>query len=245
MSHLFYFFIDSSTPKEGEIILQGEEAHHAIRVVRVKIGEPIGFIDGAGSKWFGEVVHISKDKLIAKILQYQYIAREGPRLSLFLGWLHRDSAIETIINYGTELGVSEFHFFQAEHSTRPIRFSEKVKKWMVQACKTTGREWLPVLNGYKNLETALADFHGTLLAAVIQSHAISIQQITDVSNCGLIIGPEGDLSEQELSIAREHGAISVHLGPNIYRTELSALLGAVLIMQKQKRFDNPPNKFFI
>ena len=245
MPHLFYFVVPSTTPQEGEVILQGEEAHHAIRVVRMKVGEPIAFIDGMGHKWLGEVVHISKDILKAKIRHYQYIPPEEKKLSLIIGWLHRESAIETILNYGTELGVSEFRFFQAERSTRPLRLLEKGKKWIIQACKTTGREWFPNLSVYKNLETAITDFQGVLLVAAIQPYSVSIEQVSNISNCGLIIGPEGDLSEEEIKIAKEHGAVAVHLGPNIYRSELSALLGSALIMQRQKRFEKLPQKDFL
>lgn len=245
MPHLFHFVVPSTTPREGEVILQGEEAHHAIRVVRIKVGEPIAFIDGIGSKWLSEVVNISKDKLIAKIKQYKYTPPEGKKLSLIVGWLHRDNAIETIINYGTELGISEFRFFQAERSTRPLRLLEKVNKWIIQACKTTGREWFPNLSVYKNLETAIADFQGTLLMAVIQPYSVSIEQVNDIANCGLIIGPEGDFSEVEIQIAKKYGAIAVHLGQNIYRSELSALLGSTLIMQRQKRFEKLPQKDFL
>ncbi|MGC8739201.1 MAG: RsmE family RNA methyltransferase [Candidatus Hydrogenedens sp.] len=245
MPHLFYFVVPSTTPQEGEVILQGEEAHHAIRVVRIKIGEPIAFIDGMGGKWLGEVVNIFKDKLIARIKKYKYTPPEEKKLSLIVGYLHRDNAIETIINYGTELGISEFRFFQAEHSTRPLRSLEKGKKWIIQACKTTGREWFPALSIYKNLETAIKDFQGTLLMAVIQSSSISIEQINIVSNCGLIIGPEGDLSEAEITMAREQGALAIHFGPYIFRSELSALLGSCLIMQRQQRFEKFPQKDFL
>lgn len=245
MSHLFYFVIPETSPHEGEIILEGEEAHHAIRVVRIKKGEPVAFIDGSGGKWFCEVVQIFKDRLIAKIIRYQNIPKEKSRFSLISGWLHRDIALETIINYGTELGISEYRFFQAEHSTRPIRSSEKIKRWVIQACKITGRAWFPEINMYKNLESALTDFNGKLFIATIKSDAISIQQVNDVSECGLIIGPEGDLSEHEQSIAKKYGAIPVHLGPCIYRSELSALLGSIFIMQKQERFEKPPKKDFL
>lgn len=245
MPHLFYFVVPTTTPKEGEVLLQGEEAHHAIRVVRMKVGEPIAFIDGIGSKWLGEVVHISKDTLTAKIKHYQYTPPGEKNLSLIIGWLHRESAIETILNYGTELGISEFRFFQAERSMRPLRLLEKGKKWIIQACKTAGREWFPDLNVYNNLETAITDFQGTLLMAVIQPYSISIGQVNNISNCGLIIGPEGDLSEEEIQIAKEHGAIAIHLGPNIYRSELSALLGSTLIMHLQKRFEKLPQKGFL
>lgn len=246
MPHLFYFVIPETSPQEGEIVLQGEEAHHAIRVVRLKGGEPIAFIDGIGGKWFGEVVHVSKNTLTARIIKYQYAPKEKKSFSLILGWLHRDTAMEMIINYGTELGISEFRFFQAERSTRPIRLSEKIKRWVVQACKTTGREWFPEINIYKSLEKALTNFNGKLLIATIDLDAVPIQKLSDISKCGLIIGPEGDLSEQEQTIALKYGAIPVHLGPCIYRSELSALLGSILVMQKQHQFEKPPEKnFFI
>lgn len=242
MSHLFYFVVPTDSPKEGEIVLHGEEAHHAIHVVRLKIGEPIAFIDGQGGKWFGKVVNFSKDKLTAKIASYQRSTRSKETVCLFVGWLHRDSAVETLLNYGTELGISAFYFFQADRSARPLQLSQKLKKWIVQSCKTTGREWFPSIEAYPNLQQAVLGFQGKLLIATIQPNSIPIHQVSDLSNCGLIVGPEGDLSEKELSIAKEAGAIPVHLGPYIYRSELSALLGSILIMQKQGQFDNLPEK---
>ncbi len=241
MSHLFYFVIPRDSPKEGEIILQGEEGHHAIRVVRMKVGEPIAFIDGAGGKWLGEVVQISRDSLTAKIKCYQYVPRNEKQLTLIIGSLHRDTAVENIINYGTELGVSSFYFFEAEHSTRLLRL-DKAKRWAIQACKTTGREWFPEIKIFKNLQTALVDFEGALLIADTQFNAIPICQLPEIKNCGLIIGPEGDLTENEREIAVQYGAISVHLGPRILRSETSALVGSIILLQKQ--FYSPPKKDF-
>jgi len=243
MSHLFYFVIPHHSPKEGDIVLQGEEAHHAIRVVRVKAGEHIGFIDGQGGKWFCKVTNICKDILTAKIIKYQYIQKETD-VCLIIGWLHRDNAIETLVTYGTEMGISEFRFFQSERSTRPIRRDDKIKRWVVQSCKIVGRPWFPNVTMHEGLLSAIKDFEGKLLIATASHSSMSISQVDCSKPCGLIIGPEGDFSENEIAMAEKAGAKPIYLGPDVYRSELSALLGSFFILGKQGYFEKSPQNNF-
>lgn len=240
MSHVYHFVVPEDSPQAGEIVLTGEEAHHAIHVVRIRPQEQIRFIDGKGGLWTCRVSEVRKDTLFAQILDYQKIPKPDYHIALIIAWLQKDEPIETTIHYGTALGISEFRFFKAERSVRPIRNTDKLKKWAIQACKTSGRAWFPTIEVYPNLSQAIYHFDGILAMAIPHNTSFPIIDLPHSKRYGLIIGPEGDFSEDEIAIGRDKNCYPVHLGPTVLKSEISALTGSVLLLHKLNYFHNTP-----
>ncbi len=245
MAHLFYFYYPADELDKDEVEIGGEEAHHAVKVVRIKIGEKIGVINGKGKKWICEVIECTPKTLRAKLLKTIDENNNQNKFTLIFPWLNKDDPIEILVSMGTEMGIDEFRFFQADRSIRPIKFNSKIEKWIIQSCKVTGRSLFPTIKFYKNLESALEDIQGTLFVATASRNSKPLTLMQVPTHCGLIIGPEGDLTEREINVSIEAGAIMVHLGPRTLKSETAGILGSAIILMKQGNYDKFNREYMI
>lgn len=236
MAHRFRFFAASDAPPAAEVTLSAEEAHHALRVARVQVGDTVGVFDGHGREWDGTVARATRRDVVIALGPAREVARAPRRLTLAQAWIKRDKGIETIIQRGTELGVSRFCFFAASRSERKPHGREKWVKYAIESCKQCGRAWLPTFDEADNLEAVLASASGTILMATREPPLIPLREAAQGGDVTLIVGPEGDFTEEERALAGHHGAKGVSLGRVTYRSEVAAILGATLVLYEMGEF---------
>jgi 16S rRNA (uracil1498-N3)-methyltransferase len=230
MSHLHRFVIPPQTPEHAPLTLEGEEAHHALRVVRVQAGDRIALMDGTGREILGRVTHCHRRSLEIAPEQVRQLPPPRPRLTVAMGWLHRAAPVEFAIRHGTEIGVDRFVFFRAHHSERAPQPGEKWARIAAEACKQSGRLWFPQFTVLQDLNAVLAEAAGPLLLASREGGPVPHEALAEVDSLTLIIGPEGDFSPEEQAAARAAGALSLRLTDTVLRSEVAAVAGAVLLL---------------
>lgn len=229
MAHQYRFFIPPETPDQPEIQLPPDEAHHAIHVVRVQTGENVSLFDGQGREILGTVTQATKRAVTIRTGEVRQIPRPKSELTLLQAWLHRDKTTEFVIRRGTELGVSRFIFFRAQHSEKTPRMNPKWDRIVIEACKQCGHVWLPTFRCAKNLEDALDTIEGDLLIAAMHRPAIPLSHAVGTNPITLLVGPEGDFSHPEIEAAIAHGAQCISLGETTFRAEVAATHALTLI----------------
>ena len=231
MAHLHRFFLDQP-PMAGarEAVLTDHEAHHALHVVRLRGGDAIEVFDGAGRAWGATVSAATRHEVRLALSDLREVAAPRMRVTLFQAWLHRDKAVEELIRHGTEIGFARFVFFPSRHSERAPRANDKWRRTAIEACKQCRRAWLPEFETADDLDTALAMAKGTVLFATRDISptplSLALKSVNDVS---LVVGPEGDFSEEEIETFRVRGAHAISLGDATYRSEVAAILAGTLI----------------
>lgn len=229
MPHLHRIYIPVETAGTGEIVVDGDEAHHAIHVVRVRPGEPVALFDGHGREISGEVVAAGKKELVIQALEERVLPPPQRRLSLLQAWLHRDKALDFIVQHGTELGVARFVFFRAQRSERKPVHSDKWTRAAIEACKQCGRLWLPEFTIVEGIEEAVNDAGAPVLLATKDLHAAPLRTALGSTSVALMVGPEGDFTDEEVAAALDADVTPVSFGAATYRSEVAALIGAALI----------------
>jgi len=229
MAHLHRMYIPQETAATGEIIVGGDEAHHALHVVRVRPGDPVALFDGHGREILGEVVTAGKREVVIQALEERVLPPPPRRLTLLQAWLHRDKALDFIVEHGTELGVARFVFFRARRSERKPVHSNKWPRAAIEACKQCGRIWLPEFILADGIEEAVRDAAMPVLLATKDLHAAPLRTALGAGSVALMVGPEGDFTDEEVAMALEAGVTPVSLGAATYRSEMAALVGAALI----------------
>jgi 16S rRNA (uracil1498-N3)-methyltransferase len=232
MSHLHRFYISPETEDGAqEVMLPEEEAHHAARVVRVRVGERVAVMDGKGREWLGRVAQVDRRDVAVEVESLRREEAPRPRLTLLQSWLKRDKHIEEIVWRGTELGVWDFVFFRAAHSEKAVSYDPKWERIALEACKQCGRLWLPAFSVAPNLEEALAQNDPLcLLLASADTVPRPLRKAIEGERVGLIVGPEGDFTAEELALAQERGARPISLGDATFRAEVAAFVGATLVL---------------
>ena len=230
MPHLHRFYHPAAPPLEGEVALSREEAHHAMRVLRVRPGDAVELFNGQGHAWFGAITALSRNEVRVSIEETWYTARSESRLTLAQAWLHREKLLDELIRHATVLGVDRILFFRADHSEKKPHIAEKWERLAVEACKQCGRLWLPETEVASSLAEALESVAGdqVVLASMEGPHQ-AIKTLQTDRPTTFVVGPEGDFSDAEVSQARNAGAIPISLGPYTLRSEMAASTGLTLL----------------
>lgn len=229
MSHVHRFYIP---PEAGgpEVVLDGAEAHHALHVVRVKPGAPVSLFDGAGREVSGEVAGATRATVTVAVTGERRVPPPESGLTLIQAALHRERAVEELIRRCTELGVSRFRFFRARRSERAPQHADKWLRWAVDSCKQCGRLWLPRFETAAGLSEALEGVSGALLTATPHRPPTPLRDLVLAGGATLVVGPEGDLADEELALAEDRGARFISLGEATFRSEAAAVVAAALVL---------------
>jgi len=230
MPHVYRFYVPPDVCVADEVRLPAEEAHHALHVVRVRVGDPAVVFDGCGRELLGTVGNVTRRDVTITVTEERRTPAPSKRLTLFQAWLHREKPLEELIRRATELGVSRLLFFRAAHSERFSRVSKRLQRVAVETCKQCGRVWLPTFDIAQDLKSALEASASKLLILAKDLEPVPLRAVVGGDEIGLIVGPEGDFSQAELDLALERGASPISLGPGTFRSEVAAALAAALVL---------------
>jgi 16S rRNA (uracil1498-N3)-methyltransferase len=230
MSHLHRFYQPEAPSSSGHVTLSPEESHHALRVLRVRVGDAVELFDGCGHAWSGTVGALSRTEVDVEISGEEFTPRERPGLTLAQAWLHRDKVIDDLVRDVTVLGVEGICFFRASHSEKAPKVSAKWTRLMIESCKQCGRRWLPELTVAASVAEVLRQSEGACIAvAAMDGPHAPLSAIGRERPVVYFVGPEGDFSADEMSALREAGALPLTLGNYTLRAEAAATVGVTLL----------------
>ncbi|MDO4550614.1 MAG: RsmE family RNA methyltransferase [Planctomycetia bacterium] len=220
----------------GEVILEGEEAHHLIRVMRIKPGERLVLFDGTGAEYDVEVMSVRKKDLSVKILARRFQNRElAVPLTLAVA-LPKGERQRWLIEKITELGVSVLVPLQAERSVVRVGDTslERLQRMVIEASKQCGRNTLMEISSpMTTREIFCENFHPEWIRMIAHPGGASAETVFSWAyrqNTPLLmaLGPEGGFTDQEISEAEKMNWRQISLGPTILRTETAAVKMAAI-----------------
>lgn len=222
--HLFY------TPNitGDEYTLSAEESKHCVRVLRLAAGDSVVLVDGRGTRYEG-VIDCAETKgcrvrVIGKTPGYG----DRPfRLHLAVAPTKNIDRIEWMAEKCTEMGVDEITLLNTEHSERKVVKTERLEKVLVAAMKQSLKARLPKLNPMADFSTfvqSCGEAH-RFIAHCREGKKMRIEELyTPGEEVVILIGPEGDFSEQEVQLATHCGFVAVTLGSSRLRTETAGIV---------------------
>ena len=231
--HVFYT-PDIQTRAE----LPEEEAAHAIRVLRLQAGDEVMLTDGKGNFYRAEIGAATNKRCLLNIIETL------PQEPLWSGHLHLAMAptknmdrTEWFAEKATEIGFDELTFLNCRFSERKVIKTERIAKILVSAIKQSLKARLPKLNEMTDFNKVVTrPFKGQKFIA----HCYEGEKplLKDVIRKGedtlVLIGPEGDFSEEEVKKAIENGFTPISLGKSRLRTETAALVAChIMNLQNQ------------
>lgn len=231
--HVFYT-PDIQTRAE----LPEEEAAHAVRVLRLQAGDEVTLTDGKGNFYRAEISVASNKRCLVNILETQ------PQEPLWQGHLHIAMAptknmdrTEWFAEKATEIGFDELTFLNCRFSERKVIKTERIQKILVSAIKQSLKARLPLLNEMTDFNKFVRQpFNGQkFIAHCYEGEKPLLKDILKRGEDALVlIGPEGDFSEEEVKLAIEQGFQPISLGRSRLRTETAALVAChILNLQNQ------------
>ena len=232
------FFVDNVN---GDFItLDGENAKHISRSLRMKIGDIITVSDGSANDYGCEIENISSDTVNLKVLYSQPSEVEPTvKVTLYQG-VPKGDKMEDIIQKCVEIGVSKIVPVLTHRSvSRPDEKSAKKKndryqKIALEAAKQSGRGIVPTVEPMISFKTAVENANEKIKILFYEGGGKPLTQIIDknIKSAAVFIGPEGGFEKEEVDLILEKGGINVTLGKRILRTQTApvAALSAIMLL---------------
>ena len=229
---LFY----SQHIENGICHLDHDESGHCIKVLRHKVGDEISVIDGEGTLYRCRITSDSHKGVEAMVLEATENWGGHPyHLHLAVCPTKNNDRYEWFAEKACEIGFDVLSPIIGEHSERKILKTQRVEKILVSAAKQSLKASVPAVNepvSVKEFIKASSADGLKLIAYCFDDENIprrSIKEVLDTydgTDITVMIGPEGDFSQEEARLALEAGFIPVHLGASRLRTETAAVTAA-------------------
>lgn len=218
------------------LTLTGDEARHAVKVLRIRTGEEITISDGKGTVAHA-VVEAAGSALTARVTQRVVEPQPRPELIVFQA-IPKHGKLDLVVQKLTEVGVGAIQLFVAERSVarwdgaKAHAQTERLGTIAREAAKQSRRAWLPMVSAPVPLTGwALPPVTVVLHEEASRRLTTALPQ-TPPEAVGLVVGPEGGLTEEEVATLRERAATPVSLGPLILRAETAALVAASVVLAR-------------
>ena len=215
--------------------LDAEESGHCVRVLRHRAGDEVDVIDGRGALYHCRLTQDSPKGAEAEILSQQADWGAHPyRLTIGCCPTKNNDRFEWFVEKATELGVDCIVPLIGEHSERKVYKTERALRIALSATKQSLKARIPEIAEPLSVKEFICHSERSeeslrLIAYCFEDETHprqSIRQVLDASGARditVLIGPEGDFSPEEASLALANGYIPVHLGASRLRTETAAV----------------------
>jgi 16S rRNA (uracil1498-N3)-methyltransferase len=237
----FFYVPNASSVNE----LPEEEAQHAVRVLRMEMGDEMMLMDGEGVFHRAIVTEATKKRCLYRIEESLPQERQWlPHLHLAMAPTKNMDRTEWFAEKATEIGFDELTFLRCRWSERTVIKTERVEKILVSAMKQSHKAWKPLLNEMVDFKAFLQEIkerenrNGKMTQKFI-CHCYEEEglgekvALKDALKSGedvlVMVGPEGDFSIDEVKMAEANGFQSVSLGKSRLRTETAALVAVHLM----------------
>jgi 16S rRNA (uracil1498-N3)-methyltransferase len=233
------FYLPPAQSRDDVVFLTGGEAHHAMHVLRLRQGERVMVLDGAGQELLCEARKLEPKSVELAVVQRNTVAPLPCQITL-LQAVPKGKIIEGIIQKATELGAHRIVPLLSDRVT--VRLDEesaadKAEKWRtvaIEAIKQCGSAWLPQVDAPVTPKEYLArgeKFELPLIASLQDDRRHPREHIkTFQDEKGRLpksvcvwVGPEGDFTPAEMSAAKSAGALPITLGRLVLRSETAAI----------------------
>ncbi|WP_183575340.1 16S rRNA (uracil(1498)-N(3))-methyltransferase [Mucilaginibacter sp. X5P1] len=223
--HLFY--TPDIEPSHPQYFLSEEESKHAVRVLRLNVGDKVQLIDGRGGLYTAEIKDAHPKRTILQITDVVTgFNKRNHYLHIAIAPTKNIERLEWFLEKATEIGIDEISLIICQRSERKEAKVDRLNKIITSAIKQSLKAYHPVLNEPEPLSKLLSrSFDGQkFIAHCEESDKTSLKQ--DISLNGkylILIGPEGDFSPKEIEDALHNDYKAITLGQSRLRTETAAL----------------------
>ena len=209
-------------------VLDEQESHHALKVMRLGNGDIVTCVDGKGNFYLCEINIISAKIAALNVIDTFCEKPKNFRIHMAVAPTKNIDRFEWFLEKVTEIGIDEITPVLCEHSERKTIKKERLEKIIISAMKQSGKAKLPILNELTDLDDFVSQvtedqkYIGHLIEGEERRELLKV--FNGIGNVCVLIGPEGDFSLREVENANSFGFINVSLGDSRLRTETAAIV---------------------
>lgn len=217
--------------KSGDttFLFDKEESRHIIKVLRKKEGDTIEITNGMGFLFTSEITFGNEKKCEVNVIKEQFFEPAPYSLHLAVAPTKLNDRYEWFLEKATEIGISEITPIICEHSERTNFKADRFEKIVQTAMKQSLQFYLPKLNEPVAFNTFIKEQpEGQLFIAHCEETEKTLLKnaLKAGGKLTILIGPEGDFSTKEITLALQQNYAPVSLGKTRLRTETAAIVAA-------------------
>lgn len=213
--------------KQGMFSLDEEESRHVVQVLRHKIGDMIHVVDGKGTLILAKIIDANKKKCtltFEKLIERQEFV---DKIHLMVSPTKSADRFEYFLEKACEIGVGQITPLICKRTERSKFNYERMKKIIVSASKQSKKLYFPTLNQAEQINDVIQKSSTTaqkFITSIGTENGFGSLNFDDYII--VLVGPEGDFTEEEIQLAKINGWHEVSLGNSILRVETAGIVVA-------------------
>jgi 16S rRNA (uracil1498-N3)-methyltransferase len=232
MSLPFFYIEEADT--SGIVQLNEETSKHVVQVLRMKVDEELQLTDGKGNLYTCIIIDDHRKKTVVKIISTLHTAAPEKKVTIAISLVKNNTRFEWFLEKATEIGVSAIVPLLCARTEKQHFRSERMKGILISAMLQSQQTWLPELPEpvkYAAFIKTAAQEKKFIAHCEDETNKASLVNETGKINGSslMLIGPEGDFTPEEISLALDQGYIAVSLGNTRLRTETAGMVAAVML----------------
>lgn len=227
------------------VVVEGDEAHHAVAVRRIRTGEEVLLTDGLGVTAMGQVSATAKRALTVTVVSVDTVPRPDPRVVVVQA-LPKGDRGELAVAMLTEVGVDRIVPWAAARSVatwKGERGARSLARWQAtarEAAKQARRAWCPEVAALASTAEVAEVLDAASLAVVLHEGADRPLAGLTVPTSGelvVVVGPEGGLTDEEVAAFEQAGALTARMGDEVLRTSTAGVAAVAALLSRTARWE--------
>lgn len=229
------FYIDADLTIDVSLELTETVFHHWVKVLRAQVGESATLFNGHGGEYDVTLTEVAKKSATVSVNAFNP-ANRTPKFQALLGQvMSKGDRMDYAIQKAVELGVSEIQLLTSDRCEMRLKYDRDQKKldhWQgiaIAACEQCGLNIVPKILAPISLEKWLdTELPNTKLVLAPNKDETDVLAEATL-DLVLLIGPEGGLSEAEISTANQKGFLNWCIGERVLRTETAPVVALSIL----------------
>ncbi len=226
------YFFEETLPDAVEFTLSEETSRHISQVLRMKEGEEIIITNGKGYTLFANIISPDKKKTKARFISKEFSEPPVQKTAIAISLIKNNNRFEWFIEKATEIGISKIIPLICRRSEKTHFKIERIRSILISAMLQSQQSWLPELSEPVKISKVIKNenYDQKFIAHCIDDEKKELKGlVSDSASKIILIGPEGDFTEEEIQAAIQENYIPVSLGKTRLRTETAGIVASVLL----------------
>jgi len=239
--NLPFFYIDEYDASQKQIVLGEDTSKHIVQVLRMKEGERLNLTDGKGNLLTTAIIddhkkHCAVEIIDSRLTPDSYRDHGSRKITIAISLLKNSSRFEWFLEKATEIGIHQIVPLICKRTEKQKFREGRMKQILISAMLQSQQCWLPVLHNPIDYELIFRQEEIIQTSQKFIAHCIEEEKrnLADLVNETLssqiiLIGPEGDFTNEEVQLAIHNHFDAVSLGETRLRAETAGIVAATIL----------------
>lgn len=211
--------------------LNEEDSKHCVKVLRKTLKEKIIVVDGFGGFFECEITKPHEKKCefnVISVIENYNVPQK--KIHIAIAPTKNSDRLEWFVEKAVEVGINEISLIETQHSERRFQKTDRLEKIAISAMKQSLKAFLPKINELTKFQKFITNVKDEdKFIAHLEENPQQLAKQNIQENICILIGPEGDFSENEVDLAKKNGFRVVALGNSRLRTETAGLVACTIL----------------